>query len=142
MVRYRRLLTDCNCSGSMGRGIAVEFRKRWPAMYEAYRLECGSGRFQPGGVFVWKTALETIFNLATQLRPGTPARLEYIREAIRKAVSIAERESIPLIAMPRIGSGYGRLEWTDVLSVLQEIALLTSVELVVYELPGSQQGHR
>ena len=43
---------DVNTLGSMGAGIAVEFRRRWPALYDAYRVECRSGRRQPGGIFV------------------------------------------------------------------------------------------
>ena len=27
----------CNCAGSMGRGIAVQFRKKFPRMYENYK---------------------------------------------------------------------------------------------------------
>jgi O-acetyl-ADP-ribose deacetylase (regulator of RNase III) len=41
-----------NTLGSMGAGIAVEFRRRWPAMYDAYREPCRSGALQPGGIFV------------------------------------------------------------------------------------------
>ncbi len=33
--------------GSMGTGIAVDFRRRWLAMYDAYREACRSGRLQP-----------------------------------------------------------------------------------------------
>ena len=30
----------CNCQGSMGAGIAVTFRTRYPEMYEQYRALC------------------------------------------------------------------------------------------------------
>ncbi len=54
-----------NTFGSMGAGIAVEFRRRWPAMYDAYRAACRTGRLRPGGIFVWEAPDRLIVNLAT-----------------------------------------------------------------------------
>jgi len=51
--------------GSMGAGIAVEFRRRWPAMAEAYRQACRAGQLQPGGIFVYQAADRLLVNLAT-----------------------------------------------------------------------------
>ena len=62
-----------NTLGSMGAGIAVEVRRRWPAMYTAYREECQSARLQPGGIFVWQAPDRLIVNLATQRRVGRGA---------------------------------------------------------------------
>lgn len=107
-------------------------------MYEAYVLECSEGRFKPGGVFVWEQDGKTIFNLATQPYPGPSARLEHIQAAVEHAVRIAQTKSIPLIGMPRIGAGYGGLEWDTVRAVLQSIGQQSDVLLAVYELPGKQ----
>jgi O-acetyl-ADP-ribose deacetylase (regulator of RNase III) len=134
------LAHGCNCAGSMGRGIAVEFRRRWPAMYQAYRRECREGRFRPGGVFVWEADDRTIFNLGTQPVPRPSAKLNYIEAAIREAVRIAESKVIPLIGMPRIGAGYGGLQWRDVRLLLESVGAESSVLLVVYELPASNTG--
>ena len=41
----------CNCAGSMGRGIVVQFRKRFPRMYENYRQMCLNKTFRPGDVY-------------------------------------------------------------------------------------------
>ena len=131
------LAHGCNCAGSMGRGIAVEFRRRWPAMYDAYRKECNEGRFRPGDVFAWSAGDKTIFNLATQPVPRPSARLEYIDLSLRKAVRIAESRSIAVIGMPRIGAGYGGLEWPNVRDIIEAIATDTSVVMAVYERPQS-----
>lgn len=131
------LAHGCNCAGSMGRGIAVEFRRRWPDMYIAFHLECKAGRFRLGDVFVWDAADKTIFNLATQPLPRPSARLEYIDSSLRETVKIAEQRSIPVIGMPRIGAGYGGLSWRDVRRTIQAIGEDTGVVLAVYELPGS-----
>ena len=112
---------------------AVEFRKRWPAMYDAYRGECKAGRFRPGTVFVWNDPDVTIFNLATQPFPGPSARLEFIHDSLEEAVRIAESRAISLIGMPKIGAGHGGLEWTDVKRILDAVGAETDVLLAVYE---------
>jgi O-acetyl-ADP-ribose deacetylase (regulator of RNase III) len=53
---------------------------------------------------------------------------------MREAVRIAEAESITAVGMPRIGSGFGGLAWSDVREVLESIADQTPVLLAVYEL--------
>jgi O-acetyl-ADP-ribose deacetylase (regulator of RNase III) len=129
------LAHGCNCAGSMGRGIAVEFRKRWPAMYDAYRAECKAGRFRPGTVFVWDGPDTTIFNLATQPFPGPSARPDFIHDSLKEAARIAESRSISLMGMPRIGAGYGGLEWAEVKRILDAVGTETEVVLAVYEGP-------
>src|SRR3954470_10280028 len=59
----------CNCKGSMGAGIAVGFRERYPEMYEQYRALCKAlpRRFNPGDCFLYKAEDRPwVFNLATQ----------------------------------------------------------------------------
>ena len=123
-----------NTVGSMGAGIAVEFRRRWPAMYDAYRAECRSGRLQPGGIFVWQAADRLIVNLATQRGVGRgAARLEWVRQAARATAQL----SVAGLALPRIGAGLGGLRWADVRAILdEELAPLPYVEL--WSLPRDQ----
>ncbi|MBV9323656.1 MAG: macro domain-containing protein [Chloroflexi bacterium] len=106
-----------NTLGSMAAGIAVEFRRRWPAMYRAYAEECRSGRLQPGGVFAYQAPDRLIVNMATQRRLGRgSARLEWVRAAARGVAQL------PLegLALPRIAAGLGGLRWDDVLVILEE----------------------
>ena len=41
----------CNCAGAMGKGIALQFKKRFPQMYLQYRKKCLQNQFHPGDVF-------------------------------------------------------------------------------------------
>jgi O-acetyl-ADP-ribose deacetylase (regulator of RNase III) len=59
----------CNCQGSMGAGIAVGFRKRYPEMYTQYRAMCKAEprQFNLGDVFLWQEEGQpAVFNLSTQ----------------------------------------------------------------------------
>ena len=37
----------CNCAGAMGKGIAIQFRNKFPAMYAEYKLLCKNGQYIP-----------------------------------------------------------------------------------------------
>ncbi len=115
----------------MGKGIAVEFRRRWPEMYEAYRESCRRGDFTPGDVFVWETPELTIFNLGTQKSWRTPATLGAVEAACAEMFRRATEAEITSIAMPRIASGLGSLDWPDVRAVIEDL-VPRSLDLVVY----------
>lgn len=127
----------CNTRGLMGAGIARQFRRRWPAMYEHYRQACLSGRLQLGMMASWIVAPSpVIFSLATQDRPGPHARLDAIGQAVEAMLAHAEWRQLSAIGIPRIGAGIGGLAWTDVRKVLEDVAADSPVRLVVVTLPG------
>lgn len=46
--RCTTLVNTVNCSGFMGRGIALEFRLRYSDMFEKYVKICASRQLKPG----------------------------------------------------------------------------------------------
>lgn len=77
------LAHGCNCVGAMGKGIATEFRRRFPAMYTEYKQRCLRGQFRLGDVFMWTDGTTTIFNLGTQRTWRTKASLDAVRSALQ-----------------------------------------------------------
>jgi O-acetyl-ADP-ribose deacetylase (regulator of RNase III) len=124
----------CNCSGTMGAGVAKEIRRRWPPLYRLYRSACRTGGFLPGDVLVWPGP-PVVYNLAVQLRPGPSASLAAIEVAVARMLDLAEAEGITEIGMPRIGCGPGGLRWSEVGPVLDDLAAASAVDLVVFEKP-------
>lgn len=100
-----------NCRGVMGAGIAVQFRQRWPDMYESYRKRCLKGHLLPGEVMSWKDPGGTlVLNLATQHDPGACAQPWMITAAVGQAITEAYYfRHITEIGMPMIGCGIGGL---------------------------------
>jgi O-acetyl-ADP-ribose deacetylase (regulator of RNase III) len=123
----------CNCAGSMGAGIAVEFKRRFPRMFEEYQARCSDGRFGLGDVFVWSEGETTVYNLGTQEHWRKKAQLAALAKAVGRMVSLAEKGGVERIALPRIGAGLGGLDWPKVRGVLEEAGGATGVELVVFE---------
>jgi O-acetyl-ADP-ribose deacetylase (regulator of RNase III) len=123
----------CNCAGAMGAGIAVEFKRRFPRMFDEYRLRCADGRFGLGDVFVWSEGERTVYNLGTQEHWRKKAQLPALTRAVGRMVSLAEKSGIDRVALPRIGAGLGGLDWPKVRTVLKDAGDSTRVELVVFE---------
>lgn len=116
-VKAESLAHGCNCAGSMGAGVAVGFKERYPAMYEEFRRRCKSKpqTFNLGDVFFWRgTGQPAVFNLGTQPRPGRGATYPVVEAALKALRSAADVEGIRSVAMPRIAAGYGGLSWKKV----------------------------
>jgi O-acetyl-ADP-ribose deacetylase (regulator of RNase III) len=107
----------------MGAGIAVQFKKRWPAMYQEYKRRCADGRFNPGDVFVWEADDQVILNLGTEKHWRTGATLDFIERSVRNLLVVCEAERIDAVGMPRIGAGYGGLAWPDVEATLTRASI-------------------
>lgn len=123
----------------MGKGIAVEFRRRWPDMYAEYKRRCTDGSFRLGDVFTWEAADRVVFNLGTQRTWRTKAELPAIERSVRTMLADAESRSLPAVGIPKIGAGLGGLDWPSVEQKLREAAAESPVRLVVFEFPASAQ---
>jgi O-acetyl-ADP-ribose deacetylase (regulator of RNase III) len=123
----------CNCAGAMGAGIAVEFRNRWPRMFEEYQARCGDGRFGLGDVFVWTEADVTVYNLGTQEHWRKKAQLPALVRALAKMVGLARAAGVQRVGLPRIGAGLGGLDWPKVRAAIEAAGAEPAVTLVVFE---------
>jgi O-acetyl-ADP-ribose deacetylase (regulator of RNase III) len=124
----------CNCAGAMGKGIALEFRERFPRMYAEYKARCTDGRFVLGDVFVWsEPGGVTVFNLATQKTTRTRADIQAIETALARMLAAAVATQIERIGLPRVGAGLGGLPWEEVRALLEKVGASTAIELIVFE---------
>lgn len=111
----------CNCAGAMGKGIALQFKDRFPEMYIEYKTLCKKGLFSLGDIYTYNYEKGIVFNLGTQKTWKTKADLEAIEKALEKMLSFAQKNNIYKIALPKIGAGLGGLNWDDVKSVLNKV---------------------
>ena len=49
------LVNTVNCVGVMGKGIALQFKRRYPQMFKSYAAACRNGEVQIGRMFVVPT---------------------------------------------------------------------------------------
>ena len=137
MYHAQAFAHGCNCAGSMGAGIAIGFRARYPAMYEEYRRRCKATprEFNPGDVFLWKDANQPwVFNLATQVDYWrSRATYAAVEQALTTMRSLADVEDVRSIAMPRIGVGFGGLSWRRVREIIERVFTDWEGELYIDE---------
>lgn len=73
-----------NCVGVMGKGVAHEFKRRFPDMYEDYVQRCRAGQVKLGRPYLYKRVVPPwILNFPTKEDWRSVSRLDKIEEGLR-----------------------------------------------------------
>jgi O-acetyl-ADP-ribose deacetylase (regulator of RNase III) len=135
------LVNTVNTEGVMGKGIALQFKKAFPATYEAYRRECEAGRMRVGKVLVVHLGTlvpRYIIHFPTKKHWRSPSKLEYVKDGLVDLMDQVRQLGIRSIAVPPLGCGNGGLDWTDVRALLERaFEPLTDVRAVLFEPTGA-----
>ena len=108
-------------------GLALNLRQDWPALYKDFRHYLHTAHPKPGGLWVWTAADgRRIVNLFTQepapsehARPGK-ASYHNLNLCLRELHKWAEQEKITSLALPRLATGVGGLEWEQVEPLIRQ----------------------
>lgn len=122
------LVNTVNCVGVMGKGVALEFKKRFPAMYEDYVARCDYGEVRLGEPYLYRPAtLPWVLNFPTKDHWRSVTKLADIERGLRYLIEHYEAWEITSLAVPPLGCGNGQLEWRIVgptlYRYLQEITI-------------------
>ena len=135
------IVNSVNCVGVMGRGIALQFRKAYPANFKAYAEACRRNEVQPGKMFIHETSELTgpryIINFPTKRHWRGKSRIEDIENGLDALASELRDKGIGSVGVPPLGSDLGGLSWEDVRPrIVSALEQLPDVRVVVFE-PGS-----
>lgn len=118
-------IAPVNCVGVMGKGIALEFKQRYPDMYEWYKDKCKTKQLRPGRLLFYRCHIEHhyIICFPTKDHWRNPSTYQYIEsglEALREAfIDIESRSTlVPSVGMPALGCGNGGLDFDQVHSLV------------------------
>ena len=114
----------------MDQGLAQSLHKQYPAMHKDYHHWCNQCHPKPGEAWMWGgvggAGGVRIVNLITQEggyghggRPGK-ATTSDVNHALRALKKMTAREKFTSIALPRLATGVGGLDWNDVHPVVTE----------------------
>ena len=121
-------------------GLALSLREYAPALYKDFRHYCQSTHPKPGGLWTWAGADgRRIVNLFTQEgaeghhggKPGK-ASLSHVRHALKALREEIVAQSLGSVALPRLATGVGGLQWEDVRPLVQETLGTLEIPVVVY----------
>jgi O-acetyl-ADP-ribose deacetylase (regulator of RNase III) len=126
-------------------GLALSLREKWPAMYKDFRHYAKTQTPEAGGLWAWMGAdSKVIVSLFTQSpgsqgggRPG-PASIQYVSHALKALGQLATAEKWSTLALPRLASGVGGLDWNEVRPLVQQHLgpLATNVFVYTTYRPG------
>lgn len=105
------LVNTVNTVGVMGKGIAKEFKRNFPEMFNEYRTLCENGELNIGSLHLYRTDHKSVLNFPTKKHWRSPSKTEYIEAGLKTFVRSYERFGIDSIAFPQLGCGNGELDW-------------------------------
>jgi len=135
------LVNTVNTAGVMGRGIALQFKQAYPAMFRAYEAACKAGDVKLGKMHVFDLGglvggPRWIINFPTKAHWRAASRLKDIDAGLQDLVATIRRLGIRSIAIPPLGCGNGGLDWSDVRPRIEAaLAGLSDVRVLLYP-PG------
>lgn len=133
------LVNTVNTVGIMGKGIALQFKERFPINYKVYAAECKAGKVQVGKMLVVKdnsmNGEKLIINFPTKTEWFKKSQYNYIEDGLKDLVSVIKLYQIKSIAIPPLGSGNGGLKWNNVKELMNLYLgkINDEVEIIIYE---------
>lgn len=129
------LVNPVNCVGVMGRGLALQFKKKFPENFKAYATACSIGDVRIGKSFVFDTGSKLIVNFPTKYHWKNESDIEYIDCGLKDLIDIVIRRNVSSIAIPPIGCGLGKLNWSVVRPrIIHEFTCLApDTKVLLYE---------
>jgi len=136
----KTIVNTVNCVGVMGKGIAQEFKARYPAMYKDYVNRCEAGRVLPGVPYLYSDMFGTsILNFPTKKHWRSPSRLEDIIHGLDVFIEKHKQWGIESIAFPPLGCGNGGLEWEVVGPIMYQKMLPLDINVEIYAPFGTKR---
>jgi len=130
-VPVKTYVNTVNCVGIMGSGIALEFKLRFPDMYEDYKKKCKEKQLTVGKPYIYEHSENIwIMNFPTKNHWKYPSKLEWIEEGLRYFKENYKNWNIDSIAFPKLGTANGKLDWKEVRSVMEKY--LSSLDIEIY----------
>lgn len=129
-ISAQAIVNPVNLVGVAGRGLAKEFKLRYPEMFAYYKAQCESEQFQLGSVLVYylndtsyykRNETEMIINFPTKLHWRTLSDYAFIEEGLRALSRCTNGEKLYSIAIPPLGCGLGGLAKHHVKEMILEL---------------------
>lgn len=107
------IINPVNTIGVMGAGLALEFKKRYPHMFQVYTKHCKSGALQVGRIMFYRAVGDDriICLFPTKDDWRQPSKLDYIDRGLKAFCRHYQEWEIQSVAFPKLGCGLGGLDW-------------------------------
>jgi O-acetyl-ADP-ribose deacetylase (regulator of RNase III)/uncharacterized protein YwgA len=136
--KAQTLVNTVNCVGVMGKGVALEFKNRFPEMFADYAARCERGEVKLGKPYLFKASPgRWILNFPTKNHWRSLSRIEDIENGLKYVLVHYRKWGISSIAVPPLGSGQGGLEWRIVGPILHRYLERLEIPVELYAPHGT-----
>lgn len=130
------LVNTVNCVGVMGKGIALDFKRRYPEMYRDYVQRSNNRELKPGSPYVYgEPGSQLILNFPTKNHWRSPSKAEYIEKGLEILLTRYREWGIESIAIPPLGCGNGGLDWLDIGPIIFRYTSRMEIPVELYVPP-------
>ncbi len=127
------LVNTVNTVGVMGKGIAKEFKARYPAMFREYKHLCDRHVLKIGTLHCWPGPSRWILNFPTKTTWKKPSRMEYLDAGLETFVRNYKRMGIQSVSFPPLGCGNGQLHWEEVKPLMLYHLWNLDIQIYIHE---------
>jgi len=140
--KAQTLVNTVNCVGIMGKGIAAEFKKRFPEMFNDYAARCKKGEIKPGIPYLFRPSSlfdsgRQVINFPTKSDWRAASRVEDIEKGLKILVDKYKEWGVESIAIPPLGCGNGQLLWETVGPLIYKYLLKLDIPVKMYAPYGT-----
>ena len=130
------IVNTVNCKGIMGKGLALAFKQRYPAMFQVYQEECKTGKLRIGRPSLYKQSTPWILNFPTKNDWRLPSKPEYLEKGLEYFVANYKKAGIKSIAFPKLGAQNGKLSWDEVGPLMVKYLSQLDINVYIYIADG------
>mgnify|MGYP002513162493 FL=1 len=127
------LVNTVNCDGFMGKGIAYQFREKYPENNKQYVLACKQGKISIGKILLFEENEKIIANFPTKDKWREKSQYTYIESGLNTLVEEIKVHNITSIAIPPLGCGNGGLDWNTVKQMIVEKMSKLDINVFIFE---------
>ena len=130
------IVNPVNCVGVMGKGLALQFKIKYPGNFKRYQRACELNKMQPGKMLVtenYDTKRTLIINFPTKRHWRDSSKIEDIQTGLIDLTKIIKSLNIKSIAIPPIGCGLGGLDWNKVRDLIDHELSHLNVKIIVLD---------
>lgn len=137
-VQTEALVTSVTTAGSMSQGLALQIASAYPDVEREYKEALKQGNLAIGKVWALmpQGAPYIVILFPTSPEESRKSKLEYIKQGMENLKDVVEGHGWKTLAMPKLGTGVGGLEWEKVQKVIVDTLLsdgLDDVDVYIYE---------
>lgn len=128
------VVNTVNCVGAMGKGIALDFKLRFPEMFKEYQKICYKHLLKPGQILPYKKSTPIILNFAIKDDWKDPSKVEWVEQTLQKFVSNYKQLGITSAAFPWMGAMNGGISIEIIKELTRKyLSQLHDIDIEIYE---------